>query len=466
MEKTIEKKNSKTKRTHLISEVFFSEKTITNKKIILSGRIKSIREHVNFVFSDICDLSGEIQLKINKKNKDLFLKTVNNGDILQIEGYVCRTDKGVLSIETENFNVLSKCLKTIPKSHFGLKNIEERFRKRHLDFLLNKELKNVFFVRHKLINHIRNFLDKRNFLEIETPVLVSEASGANANPFITFHNKLKKNFYLRIATEIPLKKLIIGGFEKIYEIGKVFRNEGIDSKHNPEFTTIEVYQAYSNYKEIMILTELLIKNLAKKILKKKILIFNSYSIDIFSKFKKISMINSIKKKTGIDFSKKNIKKAEKLAEEHKIDLKPFQRKVGHIIYLFFEKYVEKELIQPTFIYDFPVEISPLSLTKKNNKKIAERFELYIGGIEFANAYSELNDPFEQKKRFEEQMREKKEGNEEICNLDKEFVETLEWGMPPTGGLGIGIDRLTMLFCQKDNIKEVIAFPQLRDKEEK
>ena len=446
-----------------------SKGELAKQNIQLSIRGRIIRKRMCFAI--LRDQTNDIQLMVDKT-----FKVVKRGDIIEVNGTVYRTDKEELSIKVSEFTILTKCQKTLPDSaYYGFHDTEERFRKRYLDFIINSEKREIFFTRHKIIKNIRQFLDQKRFIEIETPVLVSEASGAQARPFITHHNKLRRDFYLRIATEIPLKKLLIGGFEKLYEIGRIFRNEGIDARHNPEFTTIEVYQAYENAEYMMNLTEELFHFLLEEIVNKtelEIKIFEkatenhqTYLINFQSPFRRISMIEAIKEYVNVDFSQiNNLKEALGLAQKHNLKLERFQRNVGHIILAFFEEYVEEKLIQPTFIYDYPIEVSPLAKIKPENKNVADRFELYIGRLEFANGYSELNDPIEQKKRFVEQNKQKELGNEEIASFDKEFLEALEHGMPPAGGLGIGIDRLIMLFTSQNSIKEVIAFPQLKSKE--
>jgi len=454
--------SSAKKITNLFSQFSKEELAKKNERVSIAGRILRIRNFGNLTFSNLVDQTGTIQLKVSK-NKEF--TELDIGDIIGVKGTICKTDKGELSVEVEEFTLLSKCLKPLPDIHYGFNDTEERFRKRYLDFIINSEKKKILIVRHKIIQSIRQFLDQKEFVEIETPILVSEASGAQAKPFITHHNKLHRDFYLRIATEIPLKTLLVGGFEKIYEIGRIFRNEGIDARHNPEFTTTEVYQAYENSEYMMNLTEEIFHYLANKILKKEEIGFNSHVINLKNSFHKSSMIEAIKEHVGIDFSHiNNLEKALELAKKHNLKLEKFQKSVGHVILAFFEEYVEKKLTQPTFIYDYPIEVSPLAKSKADKKIIADRFELYIGGLEFANGYSELNDPIEQKKRFEEQTKQKELGNEEIASFDKEFLEALEYGMPPAGGLGIGIDRLIMLFTGQNSIKEVIAFPQLKSKE--
>ncbi|CAG8456909.1 27253_t:CDS:2 [Gigaspora margarita] len=445
---------SKTHNIQIIIKLFsqFSKEELIEKKekVSIAGRITGKR----MFFADLTDQSGTIQLKFSSKNEDL--AKLDNGSIIGVKGIVCRTDKGQLSVEVKEFILLSKCSKPLPSSYYGLNDTEERFRNRHLDFIINKQKKEIFFLRHQVIKNIRQFLEEKSFVEIETPILVSEASGAQAKPFVTHHNKLHRDFYLRIATEIPLKKLLVGGFEKIYEIGRIFRNEGIDARHNPEFTTIEVYQAYENSEYMMNLTEELFHYLAEKIFEKEEFEFNSHNISLKKPFRRLSMIEAIREYANIDFAKIN-------AQKHNLKLEKFQKSIGHVILAFFEEFAEKKLIQPTFIYDYPIEVSPLAKSKLENEKIADRFELYIGELEFANGYSELNDPNEQKRRFGEQTKQKELGNEEIASFDKEFIEALEYGMPPAGGLGIGIDRLIMLFTGQNSIKEVIAFPQLKKK---
>ncbi|CAG8464800.1 7888_t:CDS:2, partial [Cetraspora pellucida] len=456
-------------RTNNIGEIIqlfsqFNKEELAEKKekVSVAGRILRIRSFGNLIFANLVDQTGTIQLKVSK-NKDF--AELDIGDIIGVKGFICKTDKGELSIEVKEFILLSKCLRPLPDIHYGFNDVEERFRKRYLDFIINSEQREILVIRHKIVKNIRQFLDQREFIEIETPILVSEASGAQAKPFITRHNKLHRDFYLRIATEIPLKKLIVGGFEKIYEIGRIFRNEGIDARHNPEFTTIEVYQAYENAEHMMNLTEELLHYLVEKVFHEQTeFAFNFYNISLKKPFRRLSMIEAIREHANVDFAKiSNLEEACQLAQKYNLKLEKFQKTTGHIVLAFFEEYVEKKLIQPTFIYDYPVEVSPLAKSKPGEEKIADRFELYIGGVEFANGYSELNDPTEQKRRFEEQSKQKELGNEEIASFDKEFLEALEYGMPPAGGLGIGIDRLIMLFVGKNSIKEVIAFPQLKSK---
>nr|CAG8454539.1 11758_t:CDS:2 [Entrophospora candida] len=448
---------------------------VENKAVNIAGRIiNRIRSFGSLIFADLADQNGVIQLKVQNEN----FSKIGIGDIIGVTGVVCKTnaqkDKQELSIGVEKFVILAKCQNPLPDTaHFKLKDTEKRFRSRYLDFIVNSKNREIFFVRHKVIQNIRRFLDQRGFIEIETPVLVSEASGAQAKPFITKHNRLHRDFYLRIATEIPLKKLLVGGFDKVYEIGRIFRNEGIDARHNPEFTSIEVYQAYENAEHMMNLTEELFHYLSEEVLKKEEFEFKlkeeegekeiSHVISFQNPFRRISMVEAIKEHTNIDFSQiNNLEEALELVQKHNLKLEKFQKSLGQIILAFFEEYVEKKLIQPTFIYDYPIKVSPLAKSKIDNEEIADRFELYIGGLEFANGYSELNDPIEQKKRFEEQTKQKELGNEEIASFDKEFLEALEYGMPPAGGLGIGIDRLIMLFTGQNSIKEDPKIKEILD----
>lgn len=433
-----------------------------NISVKIAGRIVRIRNFGSLYFAVLRSFEEDIQLISIKNNS---FKNLDVGDIIGLNGLVYKTDKGELSVKVISFKLLSKCLKPIPDFHYGFNDIEERFRNRHLDFIVNKESRAILASRSRIINTVRLFLNQKGFIEMETPILVSEASGAQAKPFITYHNKLSRNFNLRIATEIPLKTLLIGGFEKIYEIGKVFRNEGIDARHNPEFTTIEIYESYKNSDCMMEMTEKIINWIKVNLFKnKEKFYFNYNEIELKSSFDKISMIDSIKKFAGIDFSKvSTFKDARKLAIDHRVHLECYQNTIGHVITLFFERFVEEQLIQPTFIYDYPIETSPLAKRIKGNEKFADRFELFISGLEFANGYSELNDPEEQKARFEDQKEEKNSGNDEIAEFDSHFIDALKYGMPPAGGLGIGIDRLVMLFNEQNNIREVIAFPQMKKK---
>jgi len=370
----------------------FSREELVEKNIQVkaAGRILRLRNFGNLIFALLNDQKESIQLMISKNEK---FKELDIGDIIGVEGIICKSQKGELSIKVIEFELLSKCLKPLPDLHYGFTDIEERFRKRYLDLIINQQNRKTLIQRFQIINCIREFLNQQEFIEIETPILVSAASGAQAKPFITHHNKLQRDFYLRIATEIPLKMLLVGGLEKVYEIGRIFRNEGIDARHNPEFTTIEIYQAYENAKYMIDFTEELFNFLIQKLLLKRKYNFNSHQISLTMPFARISMLEAIKKHLKIDFTQiKDIQQAQELAKKYDLKLENYQNTIGHVIYAFFSQYVEKELIQPTFIYDFPLEVSPLAKASFSNPQFAERFELYIAGLEFANGYSELNDP--------------------------------------------------------------------------
>lgn len=448
-----------TKRFTPFSKLELEQQSFT---VRIAGRVMRVRNFGSLCFAILRGFSGDIQL-VTIKNKEF--RQLDIGDIIGVVGVVCKTEKGELSVKVSEFTLLSKCLKPIPDFHYGFTDIEERFRNRHLDFIVNKGSRDIIVVRSRIITALRSFLDQLSFVEVETPILVSDASGAQAKPFKTYHNKLSRNFNLRIATEIPLKKLLVGGFEKVYEIGRVFRNEGIDARHNPEFTTVEIYEAYQDANRMMELTESIFNQIANKFFaERKKFTFNGHEIQLGARFERISMIAAINKFVGVDFTSiTDFEVAKELAIEHKVQFEPHHVTIGHIIALFFERFVEERLIQPTFVYDYPIETSPLAKCNRQDKKFASRFELFISGLEFANGYSELNDAEEQRKRFEEQIKEKTLGNDETAEFDHSFVEALEYGMPPAGGLGIGIDRMIMFFNEQDNIREVVAFPQMKKK---
>ncbi len=452
----------------------FGEKThdeLEDEKnmVTVAGRILFIRKMGKASFFSIKDRVGNIQvyISINDVGEETYslFKMADIGDIVGVTGYVMKTGTGEITIKCLEYTHLVKSLKPLPEKFHGLSDVEERFRHRYVDLIMNDDARTVAFTRPKIIRTIQNFMDDRNFVEVETPVLGSVLTGAAARPFITHHNAQDIDMYLRIALEIPLKKLLVGGMDAVYEIGRVFRNEGMDPKHNPEFTLMEAYLAYSDLEGMMELTESMFKTIAQNVFGKYIYHWCGYDIDLSKSFKRVSMASAIKEKTGIDFEKEmTVEEALALAEEHHIPVLEHQKSVGHIMNLFFEKYVEETLIQPTFLYGHPVEISPL--TKKNPKdsRFVDRFELFIGGKEFANAYTELNDPIDQLSRFEEQLKERDLGNEEANDIDMDFIEALLYGMPPAGGIGFGIDRLCMLFTEQDTIREVILFPTMKPKD--
>ena len=373
-----------------------------------------------------------------------------------------KTRTGEVTIKCLEYTPLVKALKPLPEKFHGLTDKEERYRRRYVDLIMNDDSRRVAFLRPKIIRCIQNYMDKQGFTEVETPVLSTLLTGASAKPFITHHNAQDLDMYLRIALELPLKRLLVGGMEAVYEIGRVFRNEGMDLKHNPEFTLMEAYLAYSDLEGMMNLTENMYQTIAKEVMGKMTYNWYGYEINLEGPWKRISMVDAIKEKTGIDFKQEmTLDEALELAREHQIVVEEHEKTVGHIINLFFEKYVEETLIQPTFLYGHPVEISPLTKRNVEDPRFVDRFELFIAGREFANAYTELNDPIDQLERFEEQLKEKDLGNDEANDIDMDFVEALEYGMPPAGGVGYGIDRLVMLFTESDSIRDVILFPTMK-----
>ncbi len=434
----------------------------------VAGRIMFIRRMGKASFFTIKDKTGNIQvyISINDVGEEAYnlFKTADVGDIVGVHGKIMKTQTGEVTIKCLEYTHLVKALKPLPEKFHGLTDVEERYRRRYVDLIMNDDSRNVAFTRPKIIRCIQNFMDNQGFTEVETPILATLLTGASARPFITHHNTQNMDMYLRIALELPLKRLLVGGMEAVYEIGRVFRNEGMDPKHNPEFTLMEAYLAYSDLEGMMDLTERMFTTIAKDVMHKMKYNWCGYEIDLTGPWKRISMTDSIKEKTGIDFkaSDMTLEKALKLAEEHDIPVEEHEKALGHIINLFFEKYVEETLIQPTFLYGHPVEISPLTKRNPEDPRFVDRFELFIGGKEFANAYTELNDPIDQLERFEDQIKERELGNDEANDIDMDFVEALEYGMPPAGGIGYGIDRLVMLFTEQETIREVILFPTMKE----
>ena len=432
----------------------------------VAGRIMFIRKMGKASFFSIKDKTGSIQvyISINDVGEDIYtlFKSADIGDIVGVYGKVMKTRTGEVTIKCLEYTPLVKALRPLPEKFHGLTDVEERYRRRYVDLMMNDESRRVAFLRPKIIRSIQNFLDNKGFVEVETPVLSTLLTGASARPFITHHNSQDLDMYLRIALELPLKRLLVGGMERVYEVGRVFRNEGMDTRHNPEFTLMEVYEAYSDLDGMMDLTEKMFVNIAENVIGKMDYHWNNYDISLKGPWKRISMVDAIKEVTGIDFKKEiSVDEALELAKEHNIEVQEHEKSVGHIINLFFEKYVEETLIQPTFLYGHPVEISPLTKKNKDDPRFVDRFELFIAGREMANAYTELNDPIDQLERFEEQLKEKDLGNVEANDIDMDFVEALEYGMPPAGGVGYGIDRLIMFFTEQESIRDVILFPTMK-----
>ena len=432
------------------------------KSARIAGRIMAKRGHGNMSFMDIQDESGIIQI-VNRKNVigDEFkeVKKYDIGDIVGVEGEVFKTNQGEISIETHAPQLLTKSLQMLPEKWHGLKDPDLRYRQRYLDLIVNPEVKEVFVLRSKIISEIRKFLDNRGFLEVETPILNTIAGGATARPFITHHNTLDIDMYLRIANELYLKRLIVGGFDKVYEMGRMFRNEGMDATHNPEYTAMELYQAYADYDDMMEITEHLIETVATNVLGKTSIEYDGNEIELKAPWRRLPMIDAIKEETGIDFNEiTSYEDAVAIAKEKNVEVKESR---GEIIAEFFEEFVEEKLIQPTFIIDYPVEISPLAKRKNDDKSLTYRFEAFINGKEVANAFSELNDAADQRERFEAQVAKREKGDDEAQMMDYDFVNALEVGLPPTGGLGIGIDRVIMLLTGQHSIRDVLLFPTMK-----
>ena len=438
-------------------------------QVSVAGRIMAIRRMGKASFVNVQDKTGNIQIFMGKnivgdKAYDLF-KLADIGDIVGIQGRVMKTQTGELTIRANKYTHLTKCLHPLPEKFHGLTDIEERSRRRYLDLIMNDEAKKVAFMRPQIIRSIQRYLDSDGFTEVETSILNPILGGAAARPFTTHHNALDKDFYLRIATELNLKRLIVGGMERVYEIGRLFRNEGMDASHNPEFTSIEIYQAFTDLKGMGKLMEKMIRNVAKEVTGSMVINYQGKTIDFSKPFRWVKVNDLIKEKTGIDFIQiKSFDEAKKLADEHHIKLDKFKDTVGYVMNEFFEELCQDDLIQPTFVYEYPIEVSPLTKKCKDNPMFVQRFELFVNGKELANAYTELNDPLDQRERFEAQLNAKEKGDEEACVIDEDFVESLEYGMPPTGGVGMGIDRFVMLLTNQANIREVILFPTMKDRD--
>lgn len=474
-EKGIDPFGEKFIRTHVSSELSekydgYSKEELEQMedKVTIAGRMMTKRGKGKAGFAHIQDVSGQIQLYVRKdaigdESYEVF-QSADLGDIVGVTGVMFKTKVGELSVKAQEFHLLTKSLRPLPEKYHGLKDVEQRYRQRYLDLITNMDSRETFVLRSKIIQSMRKYLDDHGFLEVETPMLHGIPGGAAARPFETHHNALDIPLYMRIAIELHLKRLIIGGMEKVYEIGRVFRNEGVSTRHNPEFTMIELYEAYADYHDIMALTEEMVAHIAQDVLGKTTIEYGDAEINLAPSWKRIHIVDAVKEYTGVDFwADISDEEAKALASEHGIEITNSMT-YGHIVNEFFEQRAEEKLIQPTFIYGHPVEISPLAKKSKDDQRFTDRFELFVVGREHANAFSELNDPVDQRERFEAQVKERDAGNDEAHEMDEDFLEALEYGMPPTGGLGIGIDRLIMLLTNSPSIRDVLLFPQMRNKE--
>jgi lysyl-tRNA synthetase class 2 len=455
--------------SHTVLEAIalFEQQGESSQDISLAGRIMSKRSIGKMSFLDIRDSSGKIQLSLRYdllgQERYEFLQDIDIGDIIGANGKLFRTKSGELTLEVSDFAMLCKSLRPLPEKWHGLADVEKRYRQRYLDLISNEESRGIFTLRSKIITSIRSFLDKQGFMEVETPVLQPHAGGALARPFVTHHHALDEDLYLRIALELHLKRLVVGGFDKVYEMGRAFRNEGISIKHNPEFTLLECYQAYSDYNDVMILVEEMLRHIAQAVLGDTKLGHNGKTIDLSLPWQRLQLREAIKNYCGIDFE--DYQDAASLGSrmaEMGMEIDPGKGR-GRLVDELLSTFIEPNLIQPTFLLDYPVEMSPLAKRKRGDDRLVERFEGFVGGREIANAFTELNDPVEQRERFQKQLREQA-ADEEVEIADEDFLQALEYGMPPTGGLGMGIDRLVMLFANQQSIREVILFPQLKTKE--
>ena len=473
-EKGIDPFGSAYKRTHLSGQIRnefgdLSREELEEKNVVvkIAGRIMTKRRMGKLGFMHLQDKDGQIQVMVNKRvvgdePYELF-KACDIGDIVGIEGTVMKTESGELSIRCQVMTHLTKALRPLPEKFHGLVDVEERYRRRYVDLIMNEESRRVAFARPKIIRAIQHYLDDLGLVEVETPVLQPILGGAAARPFITHHNTLDRDFYLRIATELPLKRLIVGGMEGVYEFGRLFRNEGMDPKHNPEFTTVEAYIAYSDMFGMMDLAQGMINAAVNALNLPDTIEYCGQQINIKAEFKRVHMVDMIKEVCGVDFWKEmSVDEALALANEHHIEVAAHEHTVGHIINLFFEHYCEDQLIQPTFVYGHPIEVSPLA-KKSEDPRFTERFELFINKTEYANAFSELNDPIDQRQRFENQLKLKALGDDEASEMDVDYVEALEYGLPPSGGIGMGIDRLVMLLTNCESIREVLLFPHMKNR---
>lgn len=459
-------KITKFNRTHTTKMIVDNYDELENKDVTIAGRIMSKRIMGKASFCHVQDGDGKIQLyvSINDLGEESYkqFKEDDMGDIIGVTGFVFKTKTGEVSIHAKEITLLTKSLRPLPEKFHGLKDTDLRYRQRYVDLIVNPEVKDTFLKRSMIIRELRNILDEKGYMEVETPILSNLVTGDSARPFETYHNTLDIPMYLRVAPELNLKRLIVGGYDKVYEICKNFRNEGMDIKHNPEFTNIELYSAYEDYHDMMDICEEIITRLAEKVCGTTDITYQGTEISLKAPWKRITMIDAIKEKTGVDFNTiKTDEEAIKVAEEHKVELEDGKKDRGHIINEFFETFVEETLIQPTFIMDYPVEVSPLTKRKPDQPELTERFEVFIGGREYGNAYSELNDPIDQYERLKKQAEARANGDVEAGMMDEDFVHALEIGLPPTGGLGIGLDRLIMLLTDSASIRDILFFPTMK-----
>lgn len=450
--------------THRSKEIAENFETLENQDVAIAGRIISRRLMGKASFIHVLDGQGTIQsyVRIDDVGEEMYkqFKEWDIGDIISVKGYVFKTRTGEVSVHAKEINLLSKSLLPLPEKYHGLTNPDLRYRQRYVDLIANPEVKDVFVKRSKIISAVRDYMDTRDFLEVETPVLNTIPGGASARPFVTHHNTLDINMYLRIAPELYLKRLIVGGFEKVYEIGRVFRNEGMDMKHNPEFTIFECYWAYANINDMIDVTEGIYRHICDKVMGTRKINFNGNEIDFSVPCRRLTMIDAVKEYVGVDFNVETAETAYPKLREKGIDVEP-DMPWGKLLYEAFDQKVEEQLVQPTFILDYPIEVSPLTKKKKDDKRLTARFEFFICSREMGNAYSELNDPIDQKERFEAQVREREKGDDEAMLMDNDFVTALEYGMPPTGGLGLGIDRMVQFFTDNYSIRDVLLFPTMK-----
>jgi lysyl-tRNA synthetase class 2 len=453
-------------RTHTAGQIKSNYEEYENKDVSVAGRIIAKRIMGKASFCTILDSDEKIQsyVSINDLGEESYkaFKTFDIGDFIGIKGFVFKTRTEEISVHAKEVTLLSKSLRPLPEKFHGLKDPDLRYRQRYVDLIMNPEVKQTFLTRTRIIKKVREILDEKGYVEVETPVLNTISGGATARPFITHHNTLDIDMYLRIATELNLKRLIVGGFDKVYEIGRIFRNEGMDIRHNPEFTSIEWYSAYQNYNDMMELTEELFTKIAMDLKGAYKITYQGQEIDLTPGWKRITMIDSIKEACGVDFDKiESDEEAVKIAKEHHVEVPSGKETRGNIIALFFDEFVEKTLIQPTFIYNYPIEVSPLAKKCEDDGRLTQRFELFIGGREYGNAFSELNDPIDQYERFKKEVEAKAAGDDEAGMMDEDFINALEYGLPPTGGEGIGIDRMVMLFTDSASIRDVLLFPTMK-----